>query len=247
MRYVILGMHKSGTTLVSRILHKSNLNMGVFDESIDYDSGNQFEREEFNVINKEILRCGRKSSLLVTKKVKSNKIDGKIYEKAYSAVQNLDIKYTDWGFKDPRTCLTYTFWKQIISDHKLIVVVRDPHEVWLHYMKKGKKRNKLAQLAIAILALRAWYIYNKHVLEIIKNNNNEILIIDYTNLMSSRGEFDKLSEFVNMKLIDCRDNSYYRSKKNKSTLYNRILLLCKQFLNIDISKVYKDILHYSNR
>ncbi len=46
MIYVIFGMHKSGTTLVAEMLHKSGINMGDFDESVSYDIGNQYERNE---------------------------------------------------------------------------------------------------------------------------------------------------------------------------------------------------------
>lgn len=46
MIFVVLGMHKSGTTLVSQILHHSGIPMGDgFDENVTYDGGNKYERE----------------------------------------------------------------------------------------------------------------------------------------------------------------------------------------------------------
>jgi hypothetical protein len=43
---VFLSMHKSGTTLVSEILHHSGINMGDdIDEHVSYDRGNKYEHE----------------------------------------------------------------------------------------------------------------------------------------------------------------------------------------------------------
>ena len=49
MIYALLGMHKSGTSLLSRILHESSINMGDFDESKGYDEVN-FPGSNFHVI-----------------------------------------------------------------------------------------------------------------------------------------------------------------------------------------------------
>ena len=42
--YVVLGMHKSGTTLISQILHHSGVNMGgaEIETSRSYDEGNKY-------------------------------------------------------------------------------------------------------------------------------------------------------------------------------------------------------------
>jgi len=69
MIYVILGMHKSGTTLISQILHKSGINMGEFNEDVSYDQGNQHERPAAQKINREILKCGDAHSLDVINSV----------------------------------------------------------------------------------------------------------------------------------------------------------------------------------
>ena len=56
MIYIVLGMHKSGTTLLSQILHHSGISMGEnFNESVSYSQGNKYERETTQQINKEIL------------------------------------------------------------------------------------------------------------------------------------------------------------------------------------------------
>jgi hypothetical protein len=60
---VVLGMHKSGTTLVSEILHHSGIRMVENDSVESYDHGNHFEREDTNQFNKRLLGCGEASSI----------------------------------------------------------------------------------------------------------------------------------------------------------------------------------------
>ena len=58
MIYVVLGMHKSGTTLISETLHESGINMGEFSDiqqGIGYDEGHKYERRETQQINRQIL------------------------------------------------------------------------------------------------------------------------------------------------------------------------------------------------
>ena len=43
--FVVLGMHKSGTTLVSDILHRSGVPMVEVRSSEGYDQGNKMERD----------------------------------------------------------------------------------------------------------------------------------------------------------------------------------------------------------
>jgi hypothetical protein len=61
MIYVVLGMHKSGTTLVSQLLHQSGISMGEdFGEGRDYDDAGgegKWERRESFLIDLEIVGC----------------------------------------------------------------------------------------------------------------------------------------------------------------------------------------------
>jgi len=55
MIYVILGMHKSGTTLVSSLLHNADINMIEDTAEQDYDKGGYYERESTLQLNYDIL------------------------------------------------------------------------------------------------------------------------------------------------------------------------------------------------
>ena len=91
MIYVILGMHKSGTTLISRILDSSGINMGTFDESRSYSMGNKGERAETVSLNRAMLGCGNGHSLSVSKPLTADQVG----EEHIGELQKL-------GFKDGR-------------------------------------------------------------------------------------------------------------------------------------------------
>ena len=59
MIYVVLGCHKSGTTLVAEVLHRSGIAMleGEVEEA-DYDEGDFFERLDMVHVNQDILGHG---------------------------------------------------------------------------------------------------------------------------------------------------------------------------------------------
>ena len=61
--FIILGMHKSGTTLVSQMLHQSGIAMVSDVDDRSYDQGNHFERLSTNMLNKQLLKCGEINSL----------------------------------------------------------------------------------------------------------------------------------------------------------------------------------------
>lgn len=40
-----------------------------------------------------------------------------------------------WGWKDPRNCLTFAFWKRLVPDVKVVICIRNPLEV-VHSLAK---------------------------------------------------------------------------------------------------------------
>lgn len=212
MIYVVLGMHKSGTTLISRILHESNIDMGEFDKSISYDKGNQYERHITKQINKTMLGCGNTHSLDVIHTMDSSSfnrddIDTKIRE----FVCGMESSHTDWGFKDPRTCLTYSKWQQHLPVHKVIYVYRPPIEVWHHFRKYIPAYKIIERRIQEFKALRAWYVHNNQLLKFIKESKRDHLIVNFSMFMKSTSSLKDLESFVGRPLVDCRKIELYRS------------------------------------
>jgi hypothetical protein len=207
MIYVVLGMHKSGTTLVSQILHRSGIRMGQGDEvDGDYDEGTFHERHDVYDLNTDILGftfpaqnfpAPRRIALSAPQRARMREIIGKH-----------DAEGGDWGFKEPRCCLTYPLWREELPEHRLVVVTRDLPEVWSHY------RSHEPPWLLAWRCVRTWSDYNERILQTLQQATLPAVVIGYRELMTHALEFERLQAFLERPLVDMRRPGKYRSKSS---------------------------------
>lgn len=136
MAVCIAGMHRSGTSMVARLLRICGLDLGSEKDFLPAAADNPegfWEHRAFLRLNDRLLaRLGgpwwqlpafrpgwehdpglddlRRQALELTRTFKASPL---------------------WGWKDPRNCLTLPFWKQIIPQLQVIVCVRNPLEAAL--------------------------------------------------------------------------------------------------------------------
>jgi hypothetical protein len=201
-------MHKSGTTLVSLMLHRSGIAMVDREEAGGYDEGNHFERMSTNALNKRLLDRAGGNSLRTFRPLDPTGVPAQLREDAANLVTELESRGVAWGFKDPRTCLTYGFWRQVLPAHKVICVYRAPSEVHAHYT--GKRSPDVTR---GIRTLRAWYEYNLGMLNAFRQGRPEDRhLIDYGRLMEDPGELERLSVFLGCDIRDERVASLKRAR-----------------------------------
>jgi len=241
MIYIILGMHKSGTTLISQTLHRSNINMGDFDEKISYYQGNQYERLESIEINQQILSSHNKNSIDIVNTNNDLKNDDSIQLLIHDFIQDLNNKYENWGFKDPRTTLSFSIWKQYLNDYKIIAVYRNPVEVWNHYRKNIPNRKFIKKFTKGLKALIAWYTYNEQMLNDLKHVSADKIVIDYASFLESDQEFLMLKKLTETELVDARDLKQRTAKKTNKFLFKIQKLVCKLFFSKDIDALIRDL------
>jgi len=209
--YVILGMHKSGTTLVSQILHYSGINMGEnIDAGVSYDQGNKYERASIMSLNLEILG-------LKTTRIIDFDAPGTLYitknQRAHmrQIIQQCDETYADWGFKDPRTCLTYPLWASELPEYKIIVIYRSLGELWSRYRYK-RLRYYFRNPFKAWKLVKRWCEHNSRILTYLRSTQMEFVVLNYRDFMMVDSEFNRLQEFVGVKLNDRRQKKLYRGR-----------------------------------
>ena len=157
----IAGAHRSGTSMLTRLLHCCGLELGSESELMPAQADNPegfWEHLGFVVLNDELLsELGGAWDLppKPDEDFTSARLDplrlkaGLLIEKFESAPV--------WGWKDPRNSLTLAFWQQLLPRLKTIIVVRNPLEV-AHSMRE---RNGTSYS----FGLRLWEIYNRRVIE----------------------------------------------------------------------------------
>ena len=215
MLFVVLGMHKSGTTLTSQILHHSGINMDdQLDPNIDYDRGNKYERQTVLHLNMEILGTDSYSSI----DLKANDgitISSELRTRMQAVVDECRRRYPDWGFKDPRTTLTYPYWEELLPEHKLIAIFREPAAIWPRYRYHGI-HHSIGNIRRAVMFLDRWFDHNHRILDIMARSNRERLILFYDALMTSDEEFRRLERFVGRPLVDQRRPELFRHRSGFS-------------------------------
>lgn len=233
MIYVVLGMHKSGTTLVSESLHKSGISMGVFQGELGYDAGNKYERHETQQINRSLLRgyllprakfflsvlknptynaAGYKHNsdstaiFIRRKRFDGLMANGDIPVAINEVINDCGTATGDWGFKDPRTCYTYRIWKRALPEHKLVIVYR-------HYRNLLKRYDTNPWHPLTVYRiLHSWTLHNQSILKHIQQTETPYVIVDYDKLMTDEGEFERISGFVGKELVDVRKAELYRNR-----------------------------------
>ena len=240
--YVVLGMHKSGTTLLAQMLHFSGINMiddeigsaSVYDRKVVDQKTKEstakhpknvshfFERKLANDLNQSILiDAGAKKTIrgnvssLYIPNANSLKLSTRNQEGIKRVIEICNQNYPQWGFKDPRTCLTYPLWNQHLPDHKIIVIYRHFLEILHHKNVLGLQQWNLVRLR---KVLHSWMYYNQQIVNALKTTTRPYIVINYRNFVTDVHELDRLSAFVGQNLVDNRKLKLYRSKIDRTQL-----------------------------
>ena len=136
---VVLGMHRSGTSLIAQWLQKCGLNMG--DQLHGADIGNpegHFEDVDFLNLHEGILKFYDLSTVgLISHPVRD--INDRFITEMTDLVQHKNNAHIQWGWKEPRTCLFLSNYRSILSNAKYFIVVRDYNEVVSSLIKRNLK------------------------------------------------------------------------------------------------------------
>jgi hypothetical protein len=208
MIYLVLGCHKSGTTLVAEILHRAGIPMVEGDVGeTDYDRGDFFERLDWVYLNQDILGFGDPAETFpAPRKVQATDAQRR------AIVENIELcqkAHEDWGFKDPRMCLSYPIWKEHLPEHVPIGIYRSLAEVWAHQARDGRSIRSLWK------AVRMWCDYNWRLADILERRRQlgqPYLLLSFEELMTDDAELARLQTFLERPLIDPRSPGRYRSK-----------------------------------
>lgn len=168
---LILGMHRSGTSLAAQLLFKWGAFMGK--ELYGADDNNQdgyWEHKQLNILNNKILTSiGCNWDTPPNKKL-LQQIDSEYISEAKALIKEMDFSRQVWCWKDPRMVILWDFWKPLFKDRNITAVIsyRQPNAV----AASLKKRDQFTEEK----SYNLWYRYNKDILKIRKEITRDILI-----------------------------------------------------------------------
>jgi GT2 family glycosyltransferase len=94
-----------------------------------------------------------------------------------------------WGWKDPRNCLTLSFWNELLPDLKVVACVRNPMDVATSLRRRGKSSYGFG--------LTLWRTYNERLLA--NASPGQRILVHYNSLFQDvRGELRRIAEFLQL-------------------------------------------------
>jgi hypothetical protein len=208
---VILGMHRSGTSLTAQWLHACGLNLG--DRLMGGGVGNvrgHFEDLDFHDLHEDVFKTnGVPYGGL--KPVPPLSLSPSQFEEMTALVELKNSLNPQWGWKDPRTCLFLEHYLAILqspTQPSFLVVFRGAAEVVDSMARRRKKemrnrpapankpsdeespaRKKLESIverAFARDSLDCWVQYNEKILEALDQlQPDRYLVTNYSDLMKN--------------------------------------------------------------
>jgi len=163
---IIIGMHRSGTSLVTSILHSAGLDVGkqLMSAHESINAKGFYENLDFVRLHEQALeslgesRFGwtTKSNLAIPEEFKS-KVDELLAQNALDRA---------WGWKDPRTTLFLTYWAERLPKANFVFVHRPPWEVIDSLYRRGDQAFQESPK----LAVQIWTSYNRAILDFMATN-----------------------------------------------------------------------------
>ena len=193
---VVLGMHRSGTSLVTGTLQAMGVSIGekLYPAGPDNPTG-FWEDEDCLKINEELLALlGSAYDQLDFAWEPLPQIVGmtELHKQAVEVVrQRLRENGGCWGFKDPRTCRLLSFWRGVFAecdcDLSYIITLRNPMSI----VRSLERRNNLP-------AEKSYVLWLQHALPaVLQTQDAHRIVIDYDALLTNpREQLDRLASFL---------------------------------------------------
>jgi hypothetical protein len=176
---VVLGMHKSGTSLIAATLHGAGIAMVEGDAQ-----GPTVERASTRALNKAVLAMGHAHSLSIAAPLSPARLQPQQQAAARRLLAALRGTPA-WGFKDPRTLLTYrALWEPLLNSPCLVGIVRHPAAVFAHYRGDGLLFRPRSLWRLLWRCLSVWLVHNRE-LQAIQQRHPQLLLLDYDAFLAS--------------------------------------------------------------
>ena len=191
----IAGMHRTGTSMVARMLNLCGVYLGKEKDLIPSEKDNPegfWENMNFVIINNNILHSLKAGWDIIPADLQPGWERSSLFDQyrknAIELINEMSM-HDPWGWKDPRNSLTFPFWQQLIPDVKIVICVRNPIEVGNSLAKRGYSSK--------IFSDRLWYTYYEKLLASVNPDNFIITHYD-TYFFDCKAELRRLLSFLDM-------------------------------------------------
>jgi hypothetical protein len=194
----VAGMHRSGTSMVARLLYDCALFLGPVDELMPPSPANPegyWENMHFVKLNDRIIAqfggWWDDPPSFPARWEFASEVDS-LFGEAEELVGRFSGN-DNWGWKDPRNSLTVPFWRRLIPDLKVVVCVRNPLEVARSLSARGDSAGA-SQLTL-------WLDYNRQLLSAMPPTHR--IVTHYESYFEdARAEIQRVSDWLDLQPTD---------------------------------------------
>jgi hypothetical protein len=231
---VVLGMHRSGTSMVTRMLYESGFSMGPRHDINDSPHPNNptglYEPGAIMRLNRELMeqwgaewdapRVAQRNQLLrLVKRVHKRRRSCGREERDRALRYDTTVAgmraYIKTAFpegvgvvKDPRLCITWPTWWPILNP-KIVVVLRNPLEVTASLKARAPSGTFAQDIAL-------WEDHARGILEAVKGR--EFVVVRYELLLAGLDELQRLVDFVGRPVPSTCMNADHRRQRAEDPL-----------------------------
>ena len=164
----ILGMHRSGTSCLAGTLESHGLALGDVSHQSPHNKKGNKENKAFRQLNESILQhsggCWDSPPASIKWTVDHSAERDRLLQEQSSV--------PIWGFKDPRTVLTFEFWREAMPQLAVVATFRNPVSVVRSLTARAALLPKSSPQIL-------WVAYNKQLLDIIDRTNASVVCFDW--------------------------------------------------------------------
>lgn len=228
---IILGMHRSGTSCLAGTLEKAGVKLGEVSNRNKFNLKGNKENSLIMSLNDDILKYNKASwdspPIDITWN-KSHILRAKDITKYFETTYPINL----WGFKDPRTLLTFDFWDTIFPSATLIGSLRAPEGVVASLKNRDPKFDHSKGLSL-------WLQYNTILLKLLNEKNFPLISFD-----SSSKEYlhdtTKLLHLLFPNKLEFKSNTFFDEELRSNTNKDNIKI------PIEIKDCHQKLLNFLN-
>ena len=194
---VVLGMHRSGTSVITRALQAAGVDLGNALVEAGEDNPRGFwEDAGVREINEELLKAFGLDWYSVPKvdaALLSGRLVQPLTERAVSLLQKRLSNSMTWAFKDPRTARLLPFWKSVFTmvdvEPRWILALRHPGAVALSLADRN-----------GFTLEQGLLLWLMHMVDVLDNVGDQaVLVIDFDTLIREPNEtVGEMADFLNL-------------------------------------------------
>lgn len=185
--YCVLGMHRSGTSLVASLLQEGGVAMG--ERQLGPHAWNPrgfFEDVDFFQLHEACL-LARGETYADPSKTRFDFRAGEERARARALIQaRADLEA--WGWKDPRTCLFAGSWSRLLPECRYVVVYRHPLAVLESLLRRGDP----FVTADPAAGLRTWATYTRAALDFLDRRKPQGVCVEADAVLQTPAGFCRL-------------------------------------------------------